>query len=260
VPPALARRLLTAGGGLAILLGASSAWSEPCVGAPAASRLVEQGDRLFEKSYSVRLAWQSVWMYQQAVKLAPACFEAHWRLARGYSWIAEQEQDTGGNPGLGKKGYEVALRAIQLDPRRVEGHYWSALCIGEYGKGLGVLRAIRQGIHGKFKRHLDAAQRIDRSYDHGGVDRVYAAYYRMVPWPLRDKRESIQRYERSLRYSPRHPRTLLYLADGLTADGRKAEAIARLKLCAAIGEQEGSPRLNRHYLWRCRKRLAELTR
>jgi hypothetical protein len=243
---------------MAILLACPAARGELCAGSGAASRLLERGDALFHQSRTVQQAWQVVWSVEQALKLAPGCFEAAWRLARAYSWIAELEQDKGGNPSAGKKGHEAALRALALGPRRVEGHYWAALCVGEHGHGLGVLRAIRQGIHGKFKRHLQDAQQLGPAYDDGGVDRVLAIYYRTVPWPLRSKKKSYDHFERSLRHSPRHPRTLLHLADALAADGRRAEAVERLKTCASIGEQEGSPRLNRHYLWRCRKRLKDL--
>jgi tetratricopeptide (TPR) repeat protein len=242
------------------LLCPASGRAEPCPGNARASRLVERGDALFARSSTPRQAWQAIWMVEQALKAAPACYEASWRRARGYAWVFELDQDRGGNPAAGQRSHEAGLHAIQLNPRRVEGHYWAALGIGEHGRGMGVLRAIRQGVHGTFKRHLEAAQRIDRAYDDGGVDRVLAIYYRAIPWPLRDRKRSLEHFERSLRYSPRHPRTLLYLADALAADGRRDEAIARLRLCASIRDGEGSPRINRHYLWRCRRRLQELAR
>ena len=32
--------------------------------------------------------------------------------------------------------------SIQLNPNRVEGHYWAAVCMGNYALGLGVMRRV----------------------------------------------------------------------------------------------------------------------
>jgi tetratricopeptide (TPR) repeat protein len=245
---------------LVSLAGGTSARADDPAPDSRAARLIRRGDEAFERSRNPREAWGAEGLYREALASSPDSYEVHWRLARVYSWIAEMEQDTGGNPAVGRKGYDAAFRAIQLNPKRVEGYYWSALCVGEWGKGLGILHAINEGISQKFQRYLDLAMKVDASYEDGGADRVLGFYYRIIPWPLRDYDRSIEHFKKSLEYSPRHPRTLLYYAETLLAVDRRAEAIQELLVCNSIGNREGSPRVNRHYLWRCRKLFKESTR
>jgi tetratricopeptide (TPR) repeat protein len=232
--------------------------AEECRGDTAAARLIEKGEQAFQQSFTVRKTWTSIALFLQALERSPDCYEALWRLARSYAWISELEFDRGGNAALGKKGYDAAFRAIQLDPRRVEGYFWSAVCVGEYGRGMGLWRAFREGIGTKFRRYLDFAMRIDRAYEDGGADRMLGYYYNIIPWPLRDKRKSFEHFRRSLEYSPRHPRTLLFFARVLVEEGRRAEAVEKLEVCASVSPSEGSPLINQKYLWQCRRLLEQI--
>ena len=88
---------------------------------------------------------------------------------------------------LGKQAYDLAERAIAANPNDVAGHYWAALSIGSYAEGMGVMRALANGIEGKFKRPLERATALDVRYDHGNIPVVWAAYYLELPWPKRDR-------------------------------------------------------------------------
>jgi tetratricopeptide (TPR) repeat protein len=257
--PARARRVACALalGVLASVPAEPGASAEECKGTTASAELIRKGDALLEASSTTKQAWAVVWFYRQALERSPDCFEAQWKLARAYMWVAELDEEKGGNPSAGKLGYDAAFRSIQLDPKRVEGYFWAALCVGEHGRGLGILRAINQGIGAKFRRYLDFAMGIDRAYEWGGVDRVLGCYYNTLPWPLRDNKKSVEHFERALRYSPRHPRTLYYMAKVLLSIGRREEARTRLKVCVSLRPDEGSARLIRHYLVRCRGLLGE---
>ena len=84
---------------------------------------------------------------------------------------------------LGKEAYDLAERAIAVNPNDVAGHYWAALGIGSYAEGMGALRALANGIEGKFRRPLERATALDVTYDHGNVPVIWAAYHLELPWP-----------------------------------------------------------------------------
>ena len=56
----------------------------------------------------------------------------------------------------GKDGWDIAEHAIAVNPNDVAGYYWAAVCMGNYALGLGVVKALSQGMEGKFRDRLDA--------------------------------------------------------------------------------------------------------
>jgi tetratricopeptide (TPR) repeat protein len=222
-----------------------------------ADALVARGDKAFvkgDRGRAPRSTWAAIGCYREALKVDPKHFEALWRLARAFMWLGEQSSSSADHRRLGWKGYGYALRAIQVDQRRVEGHFWAALCIGEYAKGLGVISAIRQGIERRFRGYLDASMRIDRSYDEGGPDRIYALYWHSLPWPLRDNKKSLYHFRRSLGYSRTNPFTHLYYGKVLAAESQEAKARRHFQRCIGNSTSQGDRVLAR----RCRHLLREL--
>lgn len=214
--------------------------------------LIRRGDEHSRGSRADRAMWRAIGYYRQALKRTPDSHAAHWRLARAFARMGTRSGDKGVCRNLGQQGYRHARQAIRLRPRRVEGHYWAALCAGAWGKGLGALSALRNGIAGKLERHLDDALRIDPRYEHGGPHRVYGMYYLRLPWPLRDRGKAITHLLRAARMGSRQPVSLLALARALVDEGRRGEAIPFLRRCAG---DRASPRGARG---RCAELLAEL--
>ena len=60
---------------------------------------------------------------------------------------------------LGKDGWDLAERAIVVNPNDVAGYYWAAFCMGNYALGLGVVKALSQGMEAKFRERLTARRR-----------------------------------------------------------------------------------------------------
>lgn len=222
-----------------------------------ADALVARGDKAFvkgDRGRAPRSTWAAIGYYREALKVDPKHFKALWRLARAFMWLGEQSSSSADHRRLGWTGYGYARRAIQVDRRRVEGHFWAALCIGEYAKGLGIISAIRQGIERRFRGYLDASMRIDRSYDEGGPDRIYALYWHSLPWPLRDNKKSLYHFRRSLGYSRTNPFTHLYYGKVLAAESQEAKARRHFKRCIGSSNSQGDRVLAR----RCRRLIQEL--
>jgi tetratricopeptide (TPR) repeat protein len=216
--------------------------------------LIQRGDQHYEACDSKRSTWRAVGYYREALKLDPRSFEALWRLGRAFLRLGELSNHKAGHRKMGKQGFIYASRAIGIDPRRVEGHFWAALCIGEHGKGLGVLSALREGIVTRFRKHLDAASRIDRSYDNGGPDRVYGLYHHSLPWPMKSNKKALRHLRRSLGYAPKYADTHFYLAGVLADDDKDALARRHLRICIQLANRRGKHKRARE----CKRRLREL--
>jgi tetratricopeptide (TPR) repeat protein len=171
---------------------------------------------------------------EAAEKRAPDDYEVLWRLARLYFWLSD-------DPGLGsdeksklgKRGWEYGEKAVAANPRRVEGHHFAAAGMGNYSLGIGVLRALREGIEGKFKDRLSAAERIDANFQHGSIQTAWGRFWFKLPWPKYDAGKSEKALLAALSKNPDNVRARVYLADLYDKEGEKKAARAQLEKAAA---------------------------
>src|SRR6185503_7440038 len=90
-----------------------------------------------------------------AVTRAGNDYETLWRAARLYFWLSDDpSQSHDIRSKLGKIGWDLAERAITASPKQVAGYYWAAVNMGNYALGLGVVKALTQGMEGKFTSRL----------------------------------------------------------------------------------------------------------
>jgi len=169
-----------------------------------------------------------------ALAQAPADYGALWRAARELfdeseaTNLSDDERSR-----LGREGYDLAERAIAANPNDAAAQYWAALCIGRYAEKMGVLRALANGIEGKFKRPLERATALDVSYDHGNVPVVWADYHLELPWPKRDRDKAREELRRALAINPANLRARLYQARIAADEDHPADARALLATIAA---------------------------
>jgi hypothetical protein len=148
-----------------------------------------------------------------ALAEAPTDYGALWRAARALFDESETPQLSDDQRSqLGQRAYDLAERAIAANPNDAAAQYWAALSIGRYAEKMGVLRALSNGIEGRFKRPLERATALDVSYDHGSVPVVWAAYYLELPWPKRDRDRAARELQRALAINPANLRARLYQA------------------------------------------------
>jgi len=179
---------------------------------------------------------------ETAVQAAPNDYGTLWRAAR----VLFTDSDDPARPSdersrLGKQAYDLAERAIAANPNDVAGHYWAALSIGSYAEGMGVVRALANGIEGKFKRPLERATALDVTYDHGNIPVVWAAYYLELPWPKRDRPRAARELERALQINPANLRARLYQARIAIDEDSPAAAKALLAGIAAAPDNRYDP-------------------
>jgi tetratricopeptide (TPR) repeat protein len=186
-------------------------------------------DRLHERRDQPAALEEARALCDAEVAAAPNDAERLWRAARV---IFTQSEEPARAPAersqLGKVAWDLAERALAIDPHSAAAHYWAALAIGSYAEGIGILKALASGIEGKFTRHLQRASELDPGYDHGNIPVVWAAYHLEVPWPKRDRKRAEAELAQALRMNPDSLRARLYLARVLFDTGRPAEARTRL--------------------------------
>jgi hypothetical protein len=149
-----------------------------------------------------------------------------WRAARVYIWMGDDPtMPTDQRSELGKKGWDLAERAIPLAPNDPAGHYWAAVGMGTYALGIGVMKALSQGIEGKFRERLGRAEQLAPGFERGGIGVAWGRFYERLPWPKRDRQKAAENLRRTLSlYNPASLRARVFLAETLLHDDQPMEA------------------------------------
>jgi hypothetical protein len=166
-----------------------------------------------------------------------ASYDAAWRASRACFWVGDRTENRKIDAEYGKKGIEWGEKAKQLNPAGVEGHYFTTLGLGEYGKGIGVARALFKGVGGDFEKNCAKAIELNAGYDRGGPLRALGRYWQMLPAIKRDLKKAEQYYLKSKAKAPCMTRTYFYLTELYI--GQKAWDKARA--IAAEGEAVACP-------------------
>ncbi|QSQ27411.1 hypothetical protein JY651_21955 [Pyxidicoccus parkwayensis] len=159
-----------------------------------------------------------------ALKATPDDFELVWRQARLLQWQADGTQDEKRKKVLGRQAWDWGEKAVKLSPERVEGHYFAATGIGAYSQAVGVMKALGEGLEGKFNERLDKAIALDPDFQWGAPLLAKGRYYYELPWPKRDLGKSAALYEKVIAKHPEMLRAYLFLAETLLKDDKAQKA------------------------------------
>lgn len=171
---------------------------------------------------------------EDAARLAPGDYGVLWRLARLEFWLADDPAVRDEEKSrLGKRAWEYGERAIAAAPDRVEGYQYAAAGMGNYGLGIGVFKALRQGIEGKLKDRLSHAEKIDPAFEHGAIQTAWGRLWFKLPWPKYDGAKSERALLAALRLNPDNVRARVYLADLYRKEGHDREADEQLRRALA---------------------------
>lgn len=210
------------------------ALSAIAVGAPQAQqapdRALARMDELWATRDDSAAMQDAVRAGNELVAADPSNYEAEWRLARAYWWLALTQPNRVGRKALAVKAMEWAERARAHRPDRVEGHYFMAVSVGEYAATIGVMQALVDGVAGKVESGALRANEIDPDYAVGAPAIILGRYYFMLPWPKRDLHRSRGYLETVVK---RHPGKLIarqFLAETYYALGERDQAHGQLLL------------------------------
>ncbi len=232
-PPTLVLCWLLSVGGTPDGGGVSAPAQAPATASPIAAQLARLDE--LHKRRDDRVAWhEEQRLVQTMLARAPGDYGVLWRAARFYFWASD-------DPGVardqrarwGKDGWDIAERAIVANPTDVAGYYWAAVCMGNYALGLGVVKALSQGMEGKFRDRLGRAQALGGGYEFAGIDTAWGRFYDKLPWPKRDRKKAQEHLRRAIELNPSALRARVYLAVSLIDTDRLDEAKRLLDEVAA---------------------------
>jgi hypothetical protein len=197
----------------------------PAAAAPAAPSAPDPGklDALWLKRWDEGAAKELEGLLEAAIAQQPDNPAVVWRMARWKSWLADTAPPEK-KKALGKEVWSLGDKAIKLDPKGAEGHYFAAVGVGQYSQGVGILNALAEGLEGKFNERLDKAIQLNASIDDGGPMVAKGRYFFELPWPMRNLEKSAEWFNRCLGKHPYNLRAHLYLAETLLRDGKAPKA------------------------------------
>lgn len=216
---------------VALLLSLALASAAGAVGSE--QEVIAEADRLYGLRADATRAQEGLDLLREGAAAYPESYGIHWRIARACFWICDGTEDREVKKSLGKEGWDAGDVALAQKPDGIEGHYWTVLTMGEYSRGISILKAIGQGLDKKFTHHLDTVLAADEDYDDGGALRAKGKYWYALPKVMRDYDKSLERLQRADELVPNHPRTLLYLAETQHAMGDDAAARASVEAALA---------------------------
>ena len=153
-------------------------------------------------------------------------FALHWRLARCHFLVAQLTGSESARLETAKTGASYARQAVQLRPKRVEGHYYLALNLAKVSEVRRELKLIKPLV-----RVAKAAVARDPTFDHAGPLVLLGTIYLRAPgWPLSvgDAEKAIALLRRALQVSPR-PATHFYLAQAYDEEGQVKQARSHMR-------------------------------
>jgi tetratricopeptide (TPR) repeat protein len=191
-----------------------------------AADLIKYADELFAKPDVTSAEMENALLaLDKATKAEPKNFEAQWKAARTTTWLADElYDDKTKRAHFAGRGSDYAKAAIELEPKRVEGYYYS-------GENLG-LTATTKTIGAKFmvpsiRDAEKKAMQIDSCFDHGGPLRVLGSLYAEAPpWPasVGDPDKGVELLQQALKCGPDWPLNNLLLGNALVKAERYDDA------------------------------------
>jgi tetratricopeptide (TPR) repeat protein len=242
---------------LALLATTLLAATGPTPSTPDVARLLAESDAAYavrDEPGKLDLVKQKL---DEAEKLAPDDYDVLWRQARYYFWISDDPWlADDAKSKLGKKAWEYGDRATAANPARVEGWNYAASGMGNYSLGIGILRALSQGIEGKFKERLSKAESIDPGFSFGAIDTAWGRFWYKLPWPKYDAGKSERSLRRALERNPNSVRAYVYLADLYEKEDEPKKAREALEKAAASPGNAYDPPEERRYRKLAKQKLA----
>ena len=160
----------------------------------------------------------------QAAAVLADNYTVQWTAAEAWEFIADNESRPADRIAAAKRGIRLARLARELQPGRVEGHYWYALNVGllaDADRAYG-LKAVAE-----MELALRRAMELDEHYDYAGPVRVLGVLLLRTPAPpvsIGSPRKGLRLLQHAVDLYPDYPENMLYLAEAFRDNKRNAEA------------------------------------
>ena len=161
---------------------------------------------------------------EQAARTLRDDYDAQWQAAQALAFLADNETRSPFRREAAQHGIVFAQRGRELNPNRVECHYWYAINLGWLAD---VDRSYGLKAVGEMETALKRAIQIDERYDYAGPLRVLGILYLRTPEPpvsIGSTHKGLRMLQHAADLFPDYPENYLYLAEALRDNERVREA------------------------------------
>ncbi len=203
---------------------------------------IAKGDELFAQG-GIENLLKSGDIYAQALAANPTSYEAAWKAARSYREYCNESKQKGiaGWQDIckkfGKIGMQYGEKAIALNAKSVEGHFWFGCSVGNYSDGVSILTALKEGLKDKTQNSFEQAYALDKMYKNGGPVKALGRFWYVLPWPLNNKDKSMALLREYQQLFPNDAEGQVFLGELLIDTKNKDEAKILLQKAAASDKQ-----------------------
>jgi tetratricopeptide (TPR) repeat protein len=189
-------------------------------------------DRLYADREKLSSALEASAIWEARLTKNPRDFESAWKLARNCYWLGGHVPE-GERRKQYERGIDAAMKAIDLEPNRPEGHFWLAADMGAMAEGFGLRNGIK--YRGPIKKELETVLMIDAGFQQGSADRALGRWYLRVPRLFGgSKDKSVEHLKKSLSYAPESTATHFFLAETYLEMDRNEDAKRELQTVLSV--------------------------
>jgi len=185
--------------------------------------VISRADKLFVDRDNIESVKQAISMIEGLIAKDQSSYEAFWRLARLKYNLADRETSQSSKEKLLQAAIDAGKKAVALDGKRVEGHFWLAASAGAYADLKGGLQSL--SIVKGVRREFEAAVAIDPKYENGDAYSALGQIDLNLPKLLGgNEKRGIERLEQGLEIGKTNADLKVTLADVYMKKDRKDEA------------------------------------
>ncbi|HEY7189253.1 MAG TPA: TRAP transporter TatT component family protein [Vicinamibacterales bacterium] len=189
-------------------------------------------DRLYADRAKLSSALEAASIWEARLAKNPRDFESAWKLARNCYWLGGHVAEDQRRKQF-ERGMDAAMKAIELQPNRPEGHFWLAADMGAMAEGFGLRAGIK--YRGPIKKELETVLMLDAGFQQGSADRALGRWYLRVPRLFGgSKDKSVEYLKKSLTYAPESSATHFFLAETYLEMDRKDDAKRELQTVLSV--------------------------
>jgi tetratricopeptide (TPR) repeat protein len=223
----------------------------------AAQEDLTEADRMFALRDETAKLNQAIDVCQRTVQQQPDNYEAWWRLAKFEFYLSDLQKADSDKEKLLKAGIEAAMKAVDLNSKRVEGHFWLASNDGEYAELKGAFKSMSL-IH-SIRAEFETAYEIDPMYENGSVYQALGELYIRLPGLFGgDDDKGLELLETGVKKAPSNLNLKMTLAEFYLKKGNKDDARKLLNEIPSVNDPILTENETRDLRWRASQDLAEV--
>jgi len=188
----------------------------------AAPELIAQADKLYGERANLQRTREGIVLLTRALAADSGSYDAAWRLARLNYFLGAHTSDKTERNKAYDKGVEAARRAVKLEERKPEGHFWLGANLGGQAQqsALSGMTSIDE-IRSEMQKVIE----LDEGFQGGSAYMALGQVDLEAPKFLGgDSKRAVEVLEKNLRFGETNVLYRLRLAQAYLAVNRKEDA------------------------------------